>query len=62
MAKLPATTDNLAREKEHIKFLDKAYAQKYSNLYLVKGDPILKNLAGNARYKALLRKMKLPET
>ena len=47
---------------QSFKFFDKAYAQKYSNLYLVKGDPILKNLAGNARYKALLRKMKLPET
>jgi TolB-like protein len=31
------------------------------DLYLIKGDPLLKNLEGDARYKAFLRKMNLPE-
>ena len=47
---------------ESLRFLEKAYAQKYSNLFLVKGDPLLKNLAENPQYRALLRRMKLPET
>jgi hypothetical protein len=30
-------------------------------LYRMKGDPLLRNLEPDARYKAFLRKMKLPE-
>jgi hypothetical protein len=30
-------------------------------LYLIKGDPFFKNLDGDPRYKAFLRKMNLPE-
>jgi hypothetical protein len=30
-------------------------------LYTIKGDPLLKNLEGDSRYKAFLRKMNLPE-
>jgi len=43
------------------RWLDRAYAQKGVGLYLVKGDPLLKNLEPDPRYKAFLRKMKLPE-
>jgi adenylate cyclase len=43
------------------KWLDTAYAQKDTDLYHVKGDPLLKPLETDPRYKAFLRKMKLPE-
>jgi len=46
---------------EAFRWLDRAYAQKDSGLYLVKGDLRLKNLESDPRYKAFLRKMKLPE-
>jgi serine/threonine-protein kinase len=42
-------------------WLDKAYAQKDIWLWLIKGDPLLRNLEGDPRYKAFLRKMNLPE-
>ena len=42
-------------------WLDRAYAKKDSDLYYVKGDPLLKNLERDPRYKAFLRKMNLPE-
>jgi TolB-like protein/Flp pilus assembly protein TadD len=41
-------------------WLDRAYRQKDVALYRVKGDPLLRNLEPDARYKAFLRKMKLP--
>jgi adenylate cyclase len=44
---------------EAFKWLDKAYTTKDTNLWLLKGDPLLKNLEEDPRYKALLRKMKL---
>jgi tetratricopeptide (TPR) repeat protein len=40
-------------------WLDRAYLQKDVELYWIKGDPLLKNLEPDARYLALLRKMKL---
>ena len=46
---------------EAFRWLDRAYAQKDPQLYIVKGDPLLKNLEQDLRYKAFLRKMKLPE-
>ena len=46
---------------EAFRWLDRAYAQKDPLLYLVKGDLRLKNLEPDPRYKAFLRKMKLPE-
>jgi TolB-like protein/tetratricopeptide (TPR) repeat protein len=46
---------------EAFRWLDRAYAQKDPNLYLVKGDRLLKNLEPDPRYKAFSRKMKLPE-
>jgi len=42
-------------------WLDRAYRQKDVELYWVKGDPLLKNLEGDLRYEAFLRKMRLPE-
>jgi hypothetical protein len=48
---------------EAMHWLERAYAQKDSSLFLIKGDLplLLKNLKPDPRYKALLRKMKLPE-
>ena len=42
-------------------WLDRAYSQKDSGLYLIKSDPFFKNLHGDPRYKAFLRRMNLPE-
>jgi TolB-like protein/Flp pilus assembly protein TadD len=42
-------------------WLERAYRQKDVALYRVKGDPLLKNLESDPRYKAFLRKMNLPE-
>jgi TolB-like protein/DNA-binding winged helix-turn-helix (wHTH) protein/tetratricopeptide (TPR) repeat protein len=50
-----------AERDEAFAWLDRAYRQKDVELYWVKGDPLLKNLEGDPRYQAFLRKMKLPE-
>ena len=42
-------------------WLDRAFIQKDVELYWVKGDPLLKNLEGDVRYKWFLRKMNLPD-
>lgn len=42
-------------------WLERAYRQKDSGLYLIKGDPFFKNLQADPRYKAFLHKMNLPE-
>jgi TolB-like protein/Tfp pilus assembly protein PilF len=42
-------------------WLDRAYAQKDYFLWTIKGDPLLKNLEGDPRFKAFLKKMNLPE-
>ena len=46
---------------EAFKWLDRAYMQKDPYLYSIKGEPTLKNLEGDPRYKAFLKKMNLPE-
>jgi TolB-like protein/DNA-binding winged helix-turn-helix (wHTH) protein len=46
---------------EALRWLDRAYAQRDSSLYFIKGDPPLRNLEPDPRYKAFLRKMNLPE-
>jgi TolB-like protein len=46
---------------EALKWLERAYAQRDSVLSTVKGDPAFKKIEGDPRYKAFLRKMKLPE-
>ena len=42
-------------------WLDRAYSQKDVELYWIKGTPGLKNLNSDPRYKAFLRRMKLPD-
>jgi len=42
-------------------WLDRAYLQRESGLYWLKGDTLLRNLEGDPRYKAFLRRMNLPE-
>ncbi len=42
-------------------WLERAYSQKDASLYTIKGDPLLKNLESDPRYKAFLKKMNLPE-
>jgi TolB-like protein/predicted Zn-dependent protease len=42
-------------------WLDRAYAQKDEDLYLIKGNPLFRNVTRDSRYAAFLRKMKLPE-
>jgi TolB-like protein/Flp pilus assembly protein TadD len=46
---------------EAMHWLERAYAQKDSSLYSIKGSPVLHNLVGDPRYKAFLKKMNLPE-
>jgi adenylate cyclase len=43
------------------KWLERAYAQKNSRLTYIKGTPAMKNLEGDPRYQAFLKKMNLPE-
>ncbi len=42
-------------------WLDRAYAQKDEDLYIIKGNPLLRSVARDSRYVAFLRKMNLPE-
>jgi hypothetical protein len=42
-------------------WLDKAFLFKDAGLHFIKGDPLLRNLEGDPRYGAFLRKMNLPE-
>ena len=41
-------------------YLEKSYAARESRLTYLKGDPLLKNLESDPRYKAFLKKMNLP--
>ena len=41
-------------------WLERARAQRDGGLSLVKVDPLLRNLSGDPRYTALLKKMNLP--
>ena len=42
-------------------WLDRAYAQKDEDLYIIKGNPLLRNALRDPRYAQFLRKMNLPE-
>jgi tetratricopeptide (TPR) repeat protein len=44
-----------------LQWLDRAYKQRDEELYLIKGDPQVRSLESDPRYKAFLRKMHLPE-
>jgi TolB-like protein len=46
---------------DSFRWLDKAYAQRDISLQFVNGSPLLRNLRGDPRYKAFLKKMHLPE-
>jgi serine/threonine-protein kinase len=48
--------DDLAFE-----WLERAYAQRDVLVTTIKGDRLMGGLVGDPRYKALLRKLKLPE-
>ena len=41
-------------------WLDKAYKQRDGGLAYLKGDPLLRNIEKDPRYRAFLQKMKLP--
>ena len=45
---------------EAFKWLDRAFAQHDDGLTLTKVDPLLKNLHGDPRFAALLKKLNLP--
>jgi tetratricopeptide (TPR) repeat protein len=47
--------------EEAFEWLERAIAQKEVNTAYIKGDPLLRNLEDDTRYKALLRTMNLPE-
>jgi TolB-like protein/DNA-binding winged helix-turn-helix (wHTH) protein/Flp pilus assembly protein TadD len=42
-------------------WLERAYAQKERYLFYIKADRLLKNIDGDPRFKAVVRKMKLPD-
>jgi TolB-like protein len=42
-------------------WLDRAYAQRDEDLYITKGNPLLRNVAQDPRYFAFLRRLNLPE-
>jgi len=44
-----------------LQWLDRAYAQKDTGLIEIVGEPLFKNIKGDPRYKAFLKKMNLPE-
>ncbi len=46
---------------EAFRWLDRAYDQKDPYLYSIKGNPLLKKVEGDPRYKEFLKKMNLPE-
>jgi TolB-like protein/Flp pilus assembly protein TadD len=46
---------------EAFHWIDRAYRQRDSGLYLIKLDPFLKKIEADPRYKAFLGKMNLPE-
>jgi TolB-like protein len=46
---------------EAMHWLERAYAQKDAGLYAIKCDWLLKGVRGDARFKAFLKKMNLPE-
>jgi len=47
---------------EAFNWLGRAYAQKDLELFQIKGDPLLKGLESDPRYKKFLRKMNLPDS
>jgi hypothetical protein len=50
-----------AEPDKAMQWLERAYAQKDSAMYYLKGDPPFKTLERDPRFKAFLKKMNLPE-
>jgi tetratricopeptide (TPR) repeat protein len=50
-----------AEPDKAMQWLERAYVQRDSAMFYVKGDPPLKVLEGDPRFKAFLKKMNLPE-
>jgi len=42
-------------------WLERAYAQRDSSMYMIKGEPLFRSIESDSRYKAILRRMNLPE-
>jgi serine/threonine-protein kinase len=70
MERLDATTQPMNIAEAHayrgeidqaFAWLDRAYQQRDPSLYGIKSDPLMKSLHGDPRWKAFLRKMKMPE-
>jgi TolB-like protein/predicted Zn-dependent protease len=51
----------LGHKDRAFEWLDRAYEEKDSTLYWLRGDPLLRSLEGDPRYQAFLRKLNLPE-
>ncbi len=46
--------------EQALRWLERAYEQRDEDLWFIKADPFLRNLAAEPRFQALLRKMNLP--
>ena len=44
-----------------ISWLERAYVQRDPGMYTIKGEPLFRSIENDGRYKAILRKMNLPE-
>jgi TolB-like protein len=44
-----------------ISWLERAYVQRDPGMYTIKGEPLFRSIENDSRYKAILRKMNLPE-
>ena len=56
---------NYAYRGDHelaLKWLERAYVQRDTGLGEIVGEPLFKSMLDDPRYKAFLRKMKLPES
>jgi hypothetical protein len=49
------------RGERAFEWLERAYAQRDAELYIVKGEPLLQPIASDPRYAMFLRKMKLQD-
>ena len=49
------------QREQSFEWLRRAYEFRDAGLYFIKGDPLMRKLEGDERYKAFLRKMNLPD-
>ena len=57
---LEDSPEEAAFRNEFRGWLERAYKQRDGGLASMKGDPLLRNLESDPRWKAFLQKMKLP--